>query len=310
MRIPVLSAAGLAGAGLIAAASTVASALVACSASPARAPVPTEHAVPASAPRAGSFAVPEPPGEAAWFTLGSSHEGRPIRALSVGHGPRRVLWVGGIHGDEREGAAATAALPGAFLLEPGAAERVTLTVIEDLNPDGTALVRRTNARGVDLNRNFPAANFRSAGRNREPLSEPESRALFELLEAWEPELVLVAHSWRERQFVNWDGPARALAERFAACSGFELRASSTLGPTPGSLGSWAEENALALLTLEFRRASDPDAAWEATRAAILALVCGEDAGDAAGDAATGGALAAGSEAAVESQTASPAATDG
>jgi protein MpaA len=285
MRIPVLRVSGLA-IGLAGAA------LAACSASPARASAPTEHAVPASAPRAPTFAVPEPPGEAAWFTLGTSHEGRPIRAVSVGRGPRRVLWVGGIHGDEREGEAATAALATAFLLEPAAAERVTLTVIEDLNPDGTAHARRTNARGVDLNRNFPAANFRAAGRNREPLSEPESRALLELLEAWEPELVLVAHSWRERQFVNWDGPARALAERFAACSGFELRPSSALGPTPGSLGSWAEEKGLALLTLEFRRGSDPDAAWEATRAAILALVCG------------------GEEVAASAQTASPAVTDG
>src|SRR6185436_18884436 len=52
---------------------------------------------------------PVPPEAAAddqsgpWFTLATSVEGRPIRAATLGHGPRRVLWVGGIHGDEREG---------------------------------------------------------------------------------------------------------------------------------------------------------------------------------------------------------------
>jgi predicted deacylase len=210
-----------------------------------------------------------------WFTLAVSRAGRPIRAATFGHGPRRVLWVGGIHGDEREGALATAELPAAFLAEPGAAERVTLTVIEDLNPDGTAARRRTNERGVDLNRNFPAASFRAGARNGlAPLSEPESLALFELVAGWQPELVLVAHAWRGAQFVNFDGPARAEAEAFAARAGFELRESQELEPTPGSLGSWANERGVRVLTLEYRRGMAPADAWQATRAAILAAVLG------------------------------------
>jgi len=227
-----------------------------------------EQAAPAATEPSTARAAPGP-----GFTLATSHEGRPIRAVTHGRGPRRVLWVGGIHGDEREGALATEALASAFLQEPGAAERVSLTIVEDLNPDGTARRRRTNARGVDLNRNFPAAGFR-AGRQggAEPLSEHESRALFELVCGWRPELVLVAHSWRSAQFVNYDGPAREAAERFAQLSGFELRESRSLGATPGSFGSWAEERGLAVLTLEYRRGSEPEATWKATREAILAVV--------------------------------------
>lgn len=223
------------------------------------------------APEVGA-AQPTRPEPGPWFTLATSHEGRAIRAATFGHGPRRVLWVGGIHGDEREGAHATAELPAAFLAEPGLVERVTLTVIEDLNPDGTAARRRGNARGVDLNRNFPATSFRVGRNGAEPLSEPESLALFELVTGWRPELVLVAHSWRSAEFVNYDGPARAEAERFAALAGFELRASSELAPTPGSFGSWATERGLKVLTLEYRRGTAPEAAWESTRAAILALL--------------------------------------
>lgn len=211
-----------------------------------------------------------------WETLAMSREGRPIRQATFGSGPRRVLWVGGIHGDEAEGAHATNALPAAFLAAADAAERVTLVVIEDLNPDGRARHRRGNARGVDLNRNFPAASFH-AGRTGgpEPLSEPESLALFELVVGWRPDLVLVSHSWRAARFINFDGPARAEAERFAERSGFELRESTALAPTPGSFGSWAEERGLPVLTLEYRRGTEPEEAWNETREAVLGAVLGD-----------------------------------
>lgn len=253
--------------------------LAACAASGSGETQRADSGAPASGPeRAAESSVPEASAStnAPWTTLATSREGRPLRQATLGHGPRRVVWVGGIHGDEREGARATAELACAFLAEPGAAERVTLLVIEDLNPDGTACRTRGNARGVDLNRNFPAANFRAGARaGPTPLSEPESLALFELLVAWRPELVLVAHSWRQQQFVNFDGPARELAEGFAARSGFALRESRELAPTPGSLGTFANERDLALLTLEYRRGTDPAEAWATTRAAILEAILGE-----------------------------------
>ena len=50
-----------------------------------------------------------------WKIAGQSVQGRQLRVATYGHGPRRVLWVGGIHGNEREGAVATAELPRAVL---------------------------------------------------------------------------------------------------------------------------------------------------------------------------------------------------
>jgi hypothetical protein len=157
---------------------------------------------------------------------------------------------------------------------------VTLTILEDANPDGAAMNVRGNANGVDLNRNFPARNFR---RNRfhggRPLSQPEARALHDLILRLEPHLVIVAHSWHDAHFINYDGPdaARVLAERFARLSGYPLRRSDEFAETPGSLGSWVGgELGIPILTLEYLRAREPVAAWEETRTAILAVILDRD----------------------------------
>ncbi len=209
-----------------------------------------------------------------WRAIGHSVKGRPLSVASIGMGPRKVLWVGGIHGDEREGAIATQELPAAFLATEGAAARVTLTILEDVNPDGSSLGTRGNANGVDLNRNYPAKNFKAARRfGMQPLSQPESRALHDFLLKNSFDLVIVAHSWRNDHFINFDGPAHDAALLFSARSGYAVRDSGDMSPTPGSLGSWVGRTlGKGILTLEYQRGRDAWAAWEETKSAILAVI--------------------------------------
>ncbi len=209
-----------------------------------------------------------------WRTAGSSVQGRPLRVLTVGRGPRRVLWVGGIHGDEREGRRATSELPHVFAETPGAAAAVTLTILEDVNPDGSANGTRGNANGVDLNRNYPAKNFVAGAKHgRHPLDQPEAKVLHDLIQDERPHLVVVAHAWHNDHFVNFDGPAQQLAELFAQKSGYRVQPSDKIAPTPGSLGSWVGRTlGIPILTLEYQRGADPLSAWLDTRAAILAVV--------------------------------------
>ncbi len=211
----------------------------------------------------------------AWQTFGFSVEGRPLLVRHIGGGPRRVLWVGGIHGNEREGSVATDALPGAFAAQ-GLGDRVTLSIVEDVNPDGSAAGTRGNANGVDLNRNFPASNFRSSRTTgRQPLDQPEAKALHQLILDLAPDLVIVAHSARRGRFINWDGAAEADARRFAEASGFPLVASEQLHGTPGSLGSWlGRDRGVGILTLEFRNGERPEDGWVDTRDAILQAIEG------------------------------------
>jgi hypothetical protein len=241
-------------------------------------PLPAVLAVPwLAACLAPPPAPPPPPAREpaiAERQFGLSVEGRPLRLRVAGDGPRRVLWIGGIHGDEREGSVATAELPHAFLARPKLAERVRLWVVEDVNPDGSARGTRRNARGVDLNRNYPARNFRPSPDNGpSPLSEPEALALHALVQQIRPELVIVAHSARGRHFINWDGPAERHAARFSSLTRYPIVASEALHGTPGSLGSWlGRDLQVPILTLEHRNGADPRQCWERTREAILAVI--------------------------------------
>ncbi|MCV7229072.1 DUF2817 domain-containing protein [Mycolicibacterium komossense] len=198
---------------------------------------------------------------------------RPIRMKTLGKGPRKVLFVGGIHGDETEGAYTTDELPKAFL-DANLADAVTLTILEDVNPDGRAARTRDNANGVDINRNFPANNFDQSNGGT-PLSQPESQALSATIDRVQPNLILVMHSWAGKEFVNFDGPAQEVAERFADIAHLPVEASSEFAPTPGSLGSYTgRDRGIPILTVELLKGSDSAQDWERIRTALLQAIAG------------------------------------
>lgn len=211
-----------------------------------------------------------------WTEIGTSVKGRPIEAITIGTGPGRVLVIGGIHGDERE------AIPSISRLvkrlgagEAGAA--ATWCVVRDLNPDGTSLARRANARQVDLNRNFPARNFVKRERHGPtPLSEPETAALVRLVEARPPTMIVVFHSSSYGPFVNFDGPGEGAAQAFAtgaARSDPRWRLVPDMSySTPGSLGSYfGVDQKVPVLTIEFARGQEPLDAWLAIEGGFGAL---------------------------------------
>jgi protein MpaA len=173
--------------------------------------------------------------------------------------------------------------PETVLLARGLLERVdaagaTCAIVVCANPDGVADGTRQNARGVDLNRNFPASTWRagttpsypagidpalrvSANRTNvsstgsAPLSEPESRALAALVERLEPTLVLDLHAPLELVLTMPlvpDGVAQELAES----AGMQL--TDDLGsPVPGALRDWLGDNGVPCITYEVEHAGLP-----------------------------------------------------
>ncbi len=73
---------------------------------------------------------------------------------------------------------------------------IDLWVVPTYNPDGLARGTRKNARGVDLNRNFPYrwtdldGNYESGPK---PASEPETRAMMKFLRGVKPRRILSFH---------------------------------------------------------------------------------------------------------------------
>ena len=126
---------------------------------------------------------------------GESVRGRTISAQRQGavDAPTRILAVGQIHGDEPGGVRVIHALR-----RMRVPRGVALWTVRTVNPDGARLGIRQNARGVDLNRNFPRGWRRSrAGTRyyggRRPLSEPESRAAARLIRRLEPRVTIWFH---------------------------------------------------------------------------------------------------------------------
>ena len=178
--------------------------------------------------------------------IGTSVEGRPIEVIhvdpaSVLPGSVPVLVVGVIHGDENDG------LPVLDDLAEGPVPPgVDLWLMPAMNPDGLAHDIRHNARGVDLNRNFPhdwtaiaePGNWEYSGTG--PASEPETQAFMAFVDRLQPALTLWYHQWEYRISPSWrsDGPLR---QRYAELTGLPYLA-VTGGTYTGVAATWTRQS--------------------------------------------------------------------
>jgi hypothetical protein len=229
----------------------------------------------APAPTAPPLRAPAP----APAAIGYSVQNRPITMDTFGYGERPVLILAAIHGDEPTSATVAIALINLLQQYPQTPANVPVAIIAIANPDGYAAGTRTNSRGVDLNRNFPAQNFSTQSRSRRsfggsaPLSEPESRALLDTITRLNPRLIISIHSM-DKPCNNYDGPAHPIAELMSRYNGYPP--TDNIGyPTPGSLGSYAGiDKQIPMITLELPRHANGEQAWKQNKDALLAAIRG------------------------------------
>lgn len=188
---------------------------------------------------------------------GYSTEGAPLRIWHPAEGETDVLVFAGIHGEEAD---TTMLLSRTWRVLERPSRRCA--VIPCANPDGVALGTRGNANGVDLNRNFPASNWScdpvthkwnegwpseirlSPGSG--PGSEPETRALMQVISELAPRYIVSLHS----PLGLIDDPDDTELGRFLARkTGMPHTVIPTEG-TPGSLGSWAKDVGMPVVTYE------------------------------------------------------------
>ncbi len=149
-----------------------------------------------------------------------SVKGQPlwVRDMPIANAKLKVLVVGGIHGDELS--SASLALHWIAMAQEIPAQ-THWRFVPLLNPDGllTVPARRTNARGVDLNRNFPTPHWEKEAPiywekkvkrdprrwpGNKPLSEPEAKYLHDEMEKFKPDMIVSIHA--PYGVLDFDGP--------------------------------------------------------------------------------------------------------
>ena len=210
---------------------------------------------------------------------GRSVHGVPLWAndvLPASGAPKfKVLLLGGIHGDElasvslafdwiaRSHGVQASAMPHPSKTAKPTIADVAWRFVPLLNPDGLlhSPSTRVNAHGVDLNRNFPTADW---ARDAQPywikhtkkdprrfpgpqaLSEPESRWLLEQIDQFHPDLIVSVHA--PYGLLDFDGPPPA-PRRLGS---LQL---DPVGVYPGSLGNYGGlVKNVPVMTLELKNA--------------------------------------------------------
>jgi len=209
--------------------------------------------------------------------VGTSVQYQPILCLVLGQGPDVTLIMATIHGSEAVGTPLVRRL-GAYLREhPELLEGRTAVLLPVANPDGMARGIRYNARGVDLNRNFEAANrVTDEHSGKSALSEPESRIIRQLITQYKPDRIVSIH--QPLACIDYDGPADALAKHIARYCNLPVK---KIGAKPGSLGSYAGVTlGIPIITFEMLPDDsklDPQTLWSLYGKALIAAVVFPDA---------------------------------
>jgi len=146
-----------------------------------------------------------------------------------------ILVVGTVHGDEPAGSEIVREL------RSRRPSRGVVVAVPSLNPDGVAAGTRTNARGVDLNRNF-ASDWEAHGApghpeysGPRPFSEREAGLARSLIRKLRPDVTIWIHQQHEPALVRAWGQSVEAARTYAGLVGMRFRALPWL---PGSAPNW------------------------------------------------------------------------
>ncbi|WII72418.1 M14 family murein peptide amidase A [Bdellovibrio sp. 22V] len=213
--------------------------------------------------------------------------GTPIELYKKSHSlrdfsERPILFIGGVHGDEPEGVRLAQELI-RWLLEQEALKSEKIRpwlLIPCINPDGYSQNQRTNANGVDLNRNFPCRDWSPEAKapryypGPSPGSESEVQALVKLIEDEKPQLIVHFHSW-EPCVVYTGQPGKEAAEILASGTTYEAR--EDIGyPTPGSLGQYGWiEHQIPVICIEEQEHISLDLVWPHFKPGLEKLLTGK-----------------------------------
>lgn len=178
--------------------------------------------------------------------VGKSLKGRKIWAQRQGDplSVNIILTIGQMHGSEPAGLTVVDRVRDK---EIGADADYQLWTIRTMNPDGAVRGNRYNARGVDLNRNFPGTWSRQARTGGKAASEPETRAVMRFIRRLQPTGVLSFHQPWNTSLSMCDERSAYWVQRSALLIGLRVpgRPSSCGNWLPGTMNRWTTRTTAA-----------------------------------------------------------------
>lgn len=177
------------------------------------------------------------------FSIGGSVRGRSITGYRFGSGASKIVFVGGMHGNEKSSVYTLNAW--VDYLENHAHElpaNRSIIVIPNSSPDSFAASRRTNMNNVDLNRNYPSNDWQTGiympgnqylpnGGGMTPLDQPESSALASFIQRENPRAVLTYHAVARIVITNDAGDSVSLGQKYASDAGYKFSSGANSGGT-------------------------------------------------------------------------------
>ncbi|MEI8348217.1 MAG: M14 family zinc carboxypeptidase [Pseudomonadota bacterium] len=209
---------------------------------------------------------------------GMSVDGREIQAFrSESKASSYIYLISGVHGDEVE---AVYVMQQLFeWLKKNDDVTYPIITIPIFNVDGYNNGSRTNAHGVDLNRNLPSKHWVKDVKEKKnypgtnPLSEPENKYLVKLFEKYPPAFILSFHAWKP--MLNYNGACLDIAQFISRYNSYPVEADVGY-PTPGSLGELGpEEYKAPVLTYECPPLTDEKGLkeiWEENQHGLINLL--------------------------------------
>ena len=172
--------------------------------------------------------------------IGTSVEGRAITAVRMGTpGGRVVMIVGVIHGDESRGGLITARLR--TMPTPAG---IDLWLVDSMNPDGQANGTRTNANGVDLNRNFetgwsyiPRSTTNRQYSGEVPADQPETRAMEGFIRTIRPAVGIWYH--QDANVISINGARHIIPSTYGQLVGLGTGSVTCSQKCTGTAGTFA-----------------------------------------------------------------------
>ncbi|BBI35426.1 M14 family metallopeptidase [Cohnella abietis] len=225
-------------------------------------------------------------------SIGKSEYGRDLWLIEIGNGPVNILLNGSHHAREWITTTTLMEMSESIAIKADAGsnwkklsttdllQHVTYSIVPMVNPDGVtlqqsgpkaflqkdqaALIRmnkgslnfkrwKANAKGIDLNRQYPAGwgTIRNAAsepsymnyKGQKPLEAKEARAMAELTRKLKPELAVSYHSSGEIVFWNYKTPSanlqrdRMIVNEYAAMTGYRV-VNPESNPSGGGFTDW------------------------------------------------------------------------